>query len=239
MAANRFSIRPLYMQLRDALLARVAAGEWKAGSIIPNEGELAREFGVSAGTMRKALDLLEAERVLTRRQGRGTFVNDQNSAEFALRYSKLRDPDGRPIIAEVVVGAISEAPANDQELRHLALEPSARVYRYRRTYAHAGRLFMIDEVSVPAKTFADLEKEKDAALDIVSLAQRYGLLTGNATERISAGTADAALAADLNVAHGAPLLIFDRVVFELNGLPLEWRLGFCHPATGYYVASVG
>ena len=80
---------------------------------------------------------------------------------------------------------------------------------------------MVDEVSVPAKTFADLEKEKDAVLDIVSLAQRYGLLTGNATERISAGLADAALGRDLNVAHRAPLLIFDRVVFELNGLPLN------------------
>jgi hypothetical protein len=43
----------------------------------------------------------------------------------------------------------------------------------------------------------------------------------------------------LNVAHGAPLLIFDRVVFELYGLPLEWRLGFCHPGSGYYVATVG
>lgn len=98
---------------------------------------------------------------------------------------------------------------------------------------------MVDEVSVPAKTFADLEKEKDAVLDIVSLAQRYGLLTGNATERISAGLADAALGRDLNVAHRAPLLIFDRVVFELNGLPLEWRLGFCHPANGYSVATIG
>jgi GntR family transcriptional regulator len=133
----------------------------------------------------------------------------------------------------VTIGTISQAAANDEELRHLALEPSAKVYRYRRTYAHEGRLFMIDEVSVPAKIFADLENEKDAAQDIVSLAQRYGLLTGNATERISAGVADTALARDLNVAHGAPLLIFDRVVFELNGLPLEWRLGFCHPADGY------
>jgi GntR family transcriptional regulator len=76
---GKFMNRPLYLQLRDALAERIAQGEWRPGSAIPNESDLAREFGVSAGTMRKALDLMEAERLLTRRQGRGTFVNDQCS----------------------------------------------------------------------------------------------------------------------------------------------------------------
>src|SRR4051812_41587123 len=56
MPTNHFSTRPLYLQLRDALAERVAGGEWRPGAAIPNEGDLAREFGVSAGTMRKALD---------------------------------------------------------------------------------------------------------------------------------------------------------------------------------------
>ena len=55
---SRFLTRPLYLQVRDALAARIAGGEWKPNSAIPNEGDLAREFGVSSGTMRKALDLM-------------------------------------------------------------------------------------------------------------------------------------------------------------------------------------
>jgi GntR family transcriptional regulator len=78
---SRFSSRPLYLQARDAMAERIAAGEYKPLTPIPNEADLAREFGVSPGTMSKALDMLEAERLLTRRQGRGTFVNDQSSAE--------------------------------------------------------------------------------------------------------------------------------------------------------------
>jgi len=70
---SRFSTRPLYLQVRDALGERIAGGEWKPSTAIPNEGDLARQFGVSPGTMRKALDLLEAERLLTRRQGRGNL----------------------------------------------------------------------------------------------------------------------------------------------------------------------
>jgi len=239
MTEGRFSTRPLYMQLREALLERIAAGEWKAGSAIPNEADLAREFGVSPGTMRKALDLLETQRVLTRRQGRGTFVNDQSSAEMALRYSKLRAVDGRPMWGDVMVSEISEGVANAQEVLRLGLELDSPIYRYRRTYLQQGRPFMVDEVAVPAKTFPGLEKHKAAASDVVALATHYGLHTGTAAERISMGAADATYAPALNVAPGAPLLIFDRIVFELNGLPLEWRLGYCHLASGYYLATLG
>ena len=79
-SACLFSKRPLYLQVRDALAARIAAREWKPHVAVPNESDLAREFGVSAGTMRKALELMRQERLLTRRQGRGTFVNDLASS---------------------------------------------------------------------------------------------------------------------------------------------------------------
>jgi GntR family transcriptional regulator len=74
MMPERLFTQPLYLQLRDALAARMVRGEWKVGTAIPSEDDLAREFGVSKGTMRKALDLLEGESLLIRRQGRGTFV---------------------------------------------------------------------------------------------------------------------------------------------------------------------
>src|SRR5215510_9620939 len=95
--ASAFSRRPLYLQVRDVLAARIAAGQWKPGVTIPNENDLARELGVSSGTMRKALEFMEGERLLTRRQGRGTFVNDQTSHERADRYSNLRTSDGKRI----------------------------------------------------------------------------------------------------------------------------------------------
>ena len=91
---SKFSTRPLYLQVRDALATRIAGGEWKPNAAIPNESDLAREFGVSSGTMRKALDLMEGERLLTRRQGRGTFVNDQSSEELAERFSNIHATGG-------------------------------------------------------------------------------------------------------------------------------------------------
>jgi DNA-binding transcriptional MocR family regulator len=65
-----------YLRVAAAVRQRIQAGEWKPGKLIPNEGDLAREMGVSSGTTRKALDALEADGLLERKQGRGTFVRE-------------------------------------------------------------------------------------------------------------------------------------------------------------------
>ena len=62
-AVGRFSTRPLYLQVKDMLVQRIAAGAWKPGAAIPNEIELSRELGISVGTVRKALDEMESERL--------------------------------------------------------------------------------------------------------------------------------------------------------------------------------
>src|SRR6478609_12041377 len=129
---SKFSTRPLYLQVRDALATRIAGGEWKPNAAIPNESDLAREFGVSPGTMRKALDLMEAERLLTRRQGHGTFVNDQSSDELAARFSNIRGPDGKRVCGLVKSAEIAEGPANEMECARLRLHPEDRVIRIHR-----------------------------------------------------------------------------------------------------------
>ena len=68
---GKFSVEPLYVQVRNLLAQRIASGVWAPGSMLPNEMELARELGVSPGTVRKALDSLESDRLVLRRQGRG------------------------------------------------------------------------------------------------------------------------------------------------------------------------
>jgi len=235
---GRFSNRPLYLQLRDALAERIAQGEWKPGSAIPNESDLAREFGVSAGTMRKALDLMEAERLLTRRQGRGTFVNDQSSDELAARFNNLRGADGSRVNGEIKAMEIAEAAASEAECARLRLRAGDRVYRIARLRQHNGQVFLAEDVALPAALFPGLAERTNAADRIIVLAQEYGLLLGKAEERVSLGEASPAVARSLGIAAGAPVLVLDRVVFSLDGRPLEWRIGRCHLKDKYYMAEM-
>jgi GntR family transcriptional regulator len=175
---GKFANRPLYLQLRDALAERIAGGNWRPGSAIPNESDLAREFGVSAGTMRKALDLMEAERLLSRRQGRGTFVNDQSSNELALRFSNLRHPDGSRMCGQVKSIEIAEATANEIECVRLGLRVGDGVYRISRSRHHNGQTFLVEDVSLPASLFPALPHKAGLPHRIIELAQEYGLLRG-------------------------------------------------------------
>jgi GntR family transcriptional regulator len=237
-ATNRFATRPLYLQVRDALAARIAARQWKPSAVIPNEGDLAREFGVSSGTMRKALDLLEAERLLTRRQGRGTFVNDQASDELAVRYTRICGLDGARICADVAVTDVGEAAANEAECLRLRLEPQQRVCRVRRLRTFRGEPFMVEEVSMPAALFPGLAERRDLPPRIAVLAQQFGILLGKGEERLCVGAATPEVAEALKVAVHAPVLVLDRLVHALDGRPVEWRLGKGNLVGKYYVAEM-
>jgi GntR family transcriptional regulator len=238
MSWGRFSNRPLYLQLRDALAERIAGGQWKPGSAIPNESDLAREFSVSAGTMRKALDLMEAERLLTRRQGRGTFVNDHASDELSARFSNLRASDGSRVCGEVKSAEITEGAANELECERLRLRAGDDVYRIHCIRHHKGQVYLVEEASLPAELFPHLAQKRSAADRIIVLAQDYGLLLGKATERVSLGQASPTVAQAFGIAPGSPIMVLDRVVMALDGRPIEWRLAYCHLVDKYYMAEM-
>jgi len=238
MSSPRFSTKPLYLQLRDALADRIAGGEWRPGSAIPNESDLAREFEVSAGTMRKALDLMEGEHLLTRRQGRGTFVNDQSSDELAARFSNIRGAEGKRICGQLKSAQIASGSANEMERARLGLTAQDSVYRIQRARQDKGTVFQFEEASLPAALFPGLDEKKDIAHRIIVLAQDYGILPGKAEERVSLGEASPQVAETLGVAPRSPVIVLDHVVLALDGRPIEWRVAWCNLTDKYYMAEM-
>jgi GntR family transcriptional regulator len=168
--------------------------------------------------MRKALDMMEGERLLTRRQGRGTFVNDQSSDELAVRYSNIRTADGERITGEVKVLSMVQGAANATEAARLRLRQDDKVWRIQRVRLHKGEPFMVEDVVMPAALFPDLDEQKDVPSRIVVLAQQYGILLGKGDERVSIGG--------------------DRLVQDLGGRAVEWRVGMGHFADKYYLAEI-
>lgn len=72
---------PKYFLIYEHLKERIASGEWQPGDRLPNEWELARQYGVAYMTVRHAMGKLVAEGYVHRAKGRGTFVSEarQNS----------------------------------------------------------------------------------------------------------------------------------------------------------------
>ena len=74
--------RPLYLKAIDVIIEMVESGKMPVGSQLPPEGELAEMLGISRSTLREALGHLESFGVVTRQQGRGTFVTASQGLEF-------------------------------------------------------------------------------------------------------------------------------------------------------------
>src|SRR5438132_5361479 len=71
---DRSSPVPAYYQLEEWLAQRIDSGELAAGTRLPSERELTQQLGISRMTLRQALDRLERDGLLVRRQGTGAFV---------------------------------------------------------------------------------------------------------------------------------------------------------------------
>lgn len=65
---------PKYQVIAEELRNRIASGAYDANQKMPTEGDWARQYGVSRQTVRQALDMLEKEGIISRRQGSGTFA---------------------------------------------------------------------------------------------------------------------------------------------------------------------
>ena len=233
-----FSTRPLYLQVRDLLVARIVAAEWKPGATLPNEVDLARELSVSPGTVRRALEEMEGERLIYRRQGRGTFVADHTSEELAIRYTNIRTSKGVRFAGEIARVQLSAGEAHEMEQKRLRLRPGAQVVRIRRVRQSAGIPFMVEDVTLPDSLFPGLSDLREVPHRITLLAQQFGLLLGRAEEQVRASKANGEIAEELRIAKDTPILTLDRVVYTLDGRPVEWRLARCHFGDEVYWAEM-
>jgi GntR family transcriptional regulator len=85
---------PLFRAVKRELLRRHRGRHGAARRRLPSEAELAAGFGVSVGTLRRAVDELVAEHILVRRQGRGTFVATHTSDRFLFQFFHVERSDG-------------------------------------------------------------------------------------------------------------------------------------------------
>jgi GntR family transcriptional regulator len=65
-----------YQHIADDLRRRITSGEWEPGKRLPSEAELTTAYEVGTPTLRRALDVLEAEGRIEKRHGVGNFVRE-------------------------------------------------------------------------------------------------------------------------------------------------------------------
>jgi len=221
---------PLYARLKIALRQMIGAG-LRPGNQLPTEAELCERYGVSRITVREAMRVLEAEGVIVRRQGKGTFVADARPREPAAYFGAVKDDFGAHDTDGVGRTVSCEVLSADLRIAgRLNVEPGTEVYRIRsrRLARDVPVCYQISYVPKPLVGLIDV-----AAIEQRSLYDRLEHALGEtieeAQESVDIVVADRYRARQLDVELDTPLLLIERVVFSRSGVAVEYSRSFYNP----------
>ena len=100
---------PIYQQIAEQMKADILAGKMKQGEYLPSIRSLAKELKISVITTMKAYELLEAEGLVTAAQGKGFYVNAQDSEMLREQHLRKVEEALLEAIAAAKIAGISDA----------------------------------------------------------------------------------------------------------------------------------
>jgi GntR family transcriptional regulator len=212
---------PLYVKLARSLLADIARGRLRTGDRLPTEDELIQAFRVSRITVRQALDILRSRGLVERIAGRGSFVTTPPGV-YVMTIASTEDVVQAGADSEVRVlewAAVRPGPAVERRLR-LSRQ---RAYVLRSVRSRDGAPLCYSETYTPPEIGRRLDPDDLRRQTVLETIEgKLGVQIGTAVEEISAGVADPALAAHLEIPRGAPLVIVEMTVADVSERPVEY-----------------
>ncbi|MCE3003839.1 MAG: GntR family transcriptional regulator [Xanthomonadaceae bacterium] len=231
--------RPLYRQVYDFLVKQIADSVWRPNDTLPSEQALAEQLRVSQGTVRKALDTLVAEKLIERRQGKGTFVAEHTQERALFRFFRLSEPGGERTVPTSSDESVKRRPAKAAELRKLHLDAGEQVVEIVRTRSVSGRPVIYERSVLALRHFPDIDRRQPLPNTLYAMfQQQYGVNIVSAEEELRADLTRAEDARRLPLAVGAPLLHIERVAIALDGSRVEWRVSRCDTSHLVYAVTL-
>jgi GntR family transcriptional regulator len=222
---------PLHHQLSAVIRDGIVNGRYQQGETLPPEDGLCRMFSVSRITVRRAMQSLENEGLIERRQGSGTFVRDlgrsaSSHAPLASFLKPVLDIASltKPVVKEY--GFVRPPKYVRDVLRMEREEDVLRVVRLRLQ----GKLPILHlTVFLPQGIGRSFSSADFAATSLLHLMQRTGHVHHRVEMGCGAALADPITAKALRVTIGAPLVEIKRLAFDASGRPIEFLIALAPP----------
>lgn len=206
---------PLYHQLKQVLRDEIERGNYQPGERLPSEPELIRQYEISRITVRQALDELEAEGLIVRRHGKGTYVAERRIEHQLVRLTDFMEDmqqAGQNPSSRVL--AFVHEPAGPAVAKALHLKEEMEVVRVDRLRLADGRPMAFDTTWLPLRFGALLAGMNLAQETIYHILEtRYAIPVVSGAFSITAATATDQQADLLDMPAGAALLLIQRISY--------------------------
>ncbi|MDR0626495.1 MAG: GntR family transcriptional regulator [Bifidobacteriaceae bacterium] len=217
------SPKPLYMQLDELLRAEILSGVYGQNGMIPSELELGRRFGVSRMTVRGVVTQLVNEGLLSRVQGKGTFVVEPKIEARSLAYQGIREQlEGMGYRTTTELLEFTTVPANAQHAKLLKVPTGEPLLFAKRRRAIGSTPISLHLSYIPQALAPSLERERleNEQLCVV-LAEDFSLTSSKVVETLESTSASKAEAKLLGIQSGFPLLLLTDNYWAANGRIFE------------------
>jgi DNA-binding GntR family transcriptional regulator len=237
---DRQAFEPAYVQLVNILTEQIAKGVFLPGDRLPSESELCRRYQVSPMTVRRSINVLLEQGIVSTIQGSGTYVKapDLSGATFNLEefHNIFKDKEGTKVkILEAHIVKADETTAN-----RLAISAGERTILIRRVLIRDGDPILYHKEQLvydPARPIVEAE------LEVTSL---HGLFVGTGETKLKSGrlTIEAAVltkdeADVLNTIQMQPAFRIEHIFYDFEDRPVSWGRFICRGDRLRFTTTVG
>lgn len=231
LASQDKSSLPIYHQLYTILRQDITDGVYPEDQPLPTEMALSSNFNVSRVTVRRALDMLEREGLVIRRQGIGTFARPPEESSAAGRLSGLIEN-----LITLGIETTAELLAFDDQAatpplvaKTLKITPGGPCLYIQRLRCHKSKPVSLTAMYLPQAFNRIISRTQLDDRPVVRILEQAGIIPASAEQTISAIAADDQVASRLNVATGSPVIRLRRTVFDHEGKPILYQQSLYNP----------
>jgi GntR family transcriptional regulator len=219
---------PLHVQVEELFRKLIKMEVYKKGALLPKEVDLANLWGVSRNTIRQATNKLEHEGLILRKKGVGTRISEKKSLVTGLDhwYSFTRE------MLEKGINVVN------QSLKTEMIQPNEEMCNFFNCTSDK-KIFKLSKLKGentgdPIVYFESyfhprigVDKNDDFNIPLYSMLQEhYGVVVHRSRENISACQAGSIIGKKLKVPATFPVLKRERFVYDINGKPVEYNIGY-------------
>lgn len=217
---NTDALQPLYVQLMQKIKNSISNGELQVGTRIPTELELCSKYGVSRITVRKAVQELEKQGILEKKQGKGTYVTVPAIRRKLHEVNSFHDTcrmNGKKPSTKVI--NLRTVPASTMDEEELGVAAGSRVVETIRVHLADGVPVILEENHFSMAYSYLLESDLNGSL--YNLLEECGTEPAQATHVISLKKASPSIARLLKTEPESMLMFLHEVIYDKKGRPLH------------------
>lgn len=216
---------PFHVQIAEVIRERLDSGAWPVHYRFKPEPDLATEFGVSRGTLRKALATLLAEGRLVQVRGKGTFVTaTQFEPALAQDLTTLSEDfaeKGITADVDVLESRIGRAPRKVAGLLDVDQETPMLLLRRVRSTAEGPIAYLVNYVRADLAPGIEDTNFLSASL-FGALESEHGLVVATARRTFIAEAAGVEVSSALGVVRGSPVQYLQQVSYLADSRAIEY-----------------